>query len=404
MKDLGITILGAGMAGFGAAHRLEQEGVRARLYEARPKPGGHTSTHFCDDGFTFDEGPHISFTADTRLQELFARNIDARYEVIKAYVNNYWQGHWIKHPAQINLHGLPTDLVVSCIKDFSAASAVENPAIENYADWLNAAFGPTFARTFPMEYTKKYHTTEARNLTTDWLGPRLYRPSIDEVLLGALKPEPLDVHYVDRFRYPKEGGFVAYLRPLDEIVDLHCSYQAIGIDLPSRTLSFANAETAPFTQIVSSVPLPRLIAMIKGSPREAPRRGGPAGVLPGGSGQHRHRSSGRYARAMDVLLRRRHLLRAPLLSAAFLPVARAHGARIDAGGSVPLGEMASASRRAGGLDRAHHRRPHQVRAGQGARGDRASERDLCSVRQRDLRPGSSQGAGDGARLSERGGH
>ena len=128
---------------------------------------------------------------------------------IKAYVNNYWQGHWIKRPAQINLHGLPAALVVNCIKDFITASAVENPVIENYADWLNAAFGPTFARAFPMEYTKKYHTTKARNLTTDWLGPRLYRPSIDEVLLGALEPEPLDVHYVDRFRYPQKGGFVA---------------------------------------------------------------------------------------------------------------------------------------------------------------------------------------------------
>ena len=56
-----------------------------------------------------------------------------------------------------------------------------------------------------MEYTKKYHTTEAKNLTTDWLGPRLYRPTLDQVLLGALKPEPLDVHYVDRFRYPTRG-------------------------------------------------------------------------------------------------------------------------------------------------------------------------------------------------------
>jgi protoporphyrinogen oxidase len=268
MNDQGIVILGAGMAGFGAGHRLDRQGIRARLYEARPTAGGHTSTHFYDDGFTFDEGPHISLTSNTRLQELFARNIGGKYEVIKAYVNNYWQGHWIKHPAQINLHGLPDDLVVSCIKDFIAASAVENPAIENYADWLNAAFGSTFARTFPMAYTRKYHTTEARNLTTDWLGPRLYRPSIDEVLLGAMKPEPLDVHYVDHFRYPKKGGFVAYVRPFEQIVDLKCGYRATGIDLTTRTLTFANGETTPFTQIVSSVPLPQLIPMIKGAPRE----------------------------------------------------------------------------------------------------------------------------------------
>jgi len=268
MKDLGIAIIGSGMAGFGAAWRLHEQGVRGHLYEARSTAGGHTSTHFYDDGFTFDEGPHISFTSDPRLQELFAKNIGGKYEVIKAYVNNYWRGHWVKHPAQINLHGLPIDLVVSCIKDFIAAGAVENPAISNYEDWLLAAFGPTFARTFPMEYTKKYHTTEARNLTTDWLGPRLYRPSIEEVLLGALAPEPLDVHYVDHFRYPTTGGFVAYLRPFEEIVDLHRGYRVTAIDLETRTLGFANGESAPFAQLVSSMPLPRLVPMIKQAPRE----------------------------------------------------------------------------------------------------------------------------------------
>lgn len=268
MKDHGIAIIGGGMAGFGAAYRLHGQDVKARLYEARATAGGHTSTHFFDDGFTFDEGPHISFTSDPRLQDLFAANIDSKYEVIKAYVNNYWQGYWVKHPAQINLHGLPADLVVSCIKDFIVANAIENPAIKNYADWLVAAFGATFARTFPMEYTKKYHTTEAHNLTTDWLGPRLYRPTIDEVLIGALKAEPLDVHYVDHFRYPTNGGFNAYLRPFEQLVDLRCGYQATSIDLSSKTLSFANGETEPYTQIVSSVPLPRLIPMIKGAPRE----------------------------------------------------------------------------------------------------------------------------------------
>jgi protoporphyrinogen oxidase len=230
MGDRGVAILGAGMAGFGAAHALHEEGDRGRLYEARLTPGGHTSTHFYDDGFTFDEGPHISFTSDKRLQTLFSGNIGGKYEVMKAYVNNFWRGHWIKHPAQINLHGLPTDVVIACIKDFIAAGAEQPPTIRNYEDWLVKTFGKTFAATFPMRYTVKYHTTEAKNLTTDWLGPRLYRPTLDEVLLGALNPEPLDVHYVDHFRYPSHGGFETYLKPFQKIVDLRCDHRVTAID------------------------------------------------------------------------------------------------------------------------------------------------------------------------------
>jgi protoporphyrinogen oxidase len=269
MTDHGIVILGSGMAGFGAAHRLYEEGGRrGRLYEARESAGGHTSTHFHQDGFTFDEGPHISFTSDPRLQDLFSDNIGGEYEVMKAYVNNYWRGHWVKHPAQINLHGLPTELIVQCIKDFVDAPTKETREVSNYEDWLITTYGDTFARTFPMEYTKKYHTTEARNLTTDWLGPRLYRPTIEEVLLGALEPEPLDVHYVDSFRYPSEGGFVAYLRPFEKIVDLYCGYRAVGIDPDERIVTFANGKETRYDQLVSSVPLPRLIPMISNVPAD----------------------------------------------------------------------------------------------------------------------------------------
>ena len=37
-----------------------------------------------------------------------------------------------------------------------------------------------------MEYTIKYHTTTAANMSTDWIGPRLYQAKLEEVLRGAL--------------------------------------------------------------------------------------------------------------------------------------------------------------------------------------------------------------------------
>ena len=67
-----IAIIGAGFAGFGASHQLREEGIEATIYEKRPVHGGHTSTHSYDDGYLFDEGPHISFTQNARLQDLFA--------------------------------------------------------------------------------------------------------------------------------------------------------------------------------------------------------------------------------------------------------------------------------------------------------------------------------------------
>jgi protoporphyrinogen oxidase len=262
-----IAILGGGMAGFGAAHRLSKDGIRPILYEARAAIGGHTSTHVYD-GFTFDEGPHISFTSNERIQELFARSVGGKYERLKAYVNNYWRGHWIKHPAQVNLHGLPEELVVACIADFVAASRIEKPEINNYEGWLYATFGRTFADTFPIEYTRKYHCTEARNLTTDWLGPRLYRPKLAEMLLGALRSEPLDVHYVDHFRYPAEGGFVTYLNAFLPMADIRCGHRVTKIDVKNKVLRFENGVSASYGSLVSSIPLPRLVPLIESAPED----------------------------------------------------------------------------------------------------------------------------------------
>src|SRR5438445_774869 len=202
-----IAVMGTGMAGLGAAHALVGQDVRCIGYDKNPYYGGHTVTHAQPNGFLFDEGPHISFTKDERLQSLFADNVSQQYEVLPARLNNYWHGHWITHPAQVNLYGLPTELVVQIIRDYVDVHTGAQKEIKNYADWLLAAYGRTFAETFPMVYGLKYHTTSADNMATEWLGPRMYRPSLEEVLRGALTPEPTtQVHYITNFRYPSHGG------------------------------------------------------------------------------------------------------------------------------------------------------------------------------------------------------
>src|SRR5262245_41600386 len=164
-----IAILGSGMAGLGAARCLHAEGLSSTLYDKNPYPGGHTASHEVS-GFVFDEGPHVSFTKNERMRRLFADSVDGDYQTVTASVNNYWQGHWVRHPAITNLHGLPPSLVVDVLQDF--IDRPRDPVVRNYADWLNASYGETFARTFPMQYTRKYHTTPAENMTTEWVGSR----------------------------------------------------------------------------------------------------------------------------------------------------------------------------------------------------------------------------------------
>jgi protoporphyrinogen oxidase len=264
----GICVIGTGMAGFGAAHKLREAGVAAVLFDQKPHYGGHTASFTYEDKYTFDEGPHVSFTKHERLQKLFAAGIDGKHEVLHTKVNNYWRGHWIKHPAQVNLYGLPTELIVKVIQDFVAAQHKEHGEIRNYEQWLRASFGDTFAETFPMQYTIKYHTTEAKNKSLDWIGPRLYQAKLDEVVRGALAPSTDDVHYISNFRYPSRGGFVSYLRRFMDSSDVKLSHKLVSVDIRRKELGFANGTKAAYAGLVSSVPLPELVPMIQGAPRD----------------------------------------------------------------------------------------------------------------------------------------
>jgi protoporphyrinogen oxidase len=262
-----LVILGSGMGGLGAAFAAREAGVSSVIFDKSSHPGGHTISHI-RDGYTFDEGPHVSFTKNPRIQQLFAAAIDGKYESINAYIDNYWQGHWVRHPVITNLHGMPAKLVVDTIRDYVGARQDADPIIANYEDWLVASYGRTYAETFPMQYTRKYHTTEARNLTTDWVGPRLYQAKLDEVLLGAISPAPPNIHYVQDYRYPTHGGFEAFLKDLLAASNIVREHEVVAIDPRVREIRFGNGRSARYERLISSVPLPELVPMIQGAPKD----------------------------------------------------------------------------------------------------------------------------------------
>jgi protoporphyrinogen oxidase len=263
-----VIVLGAGIAGCGAVYQLAAEGVSSTMFEQKPYAGGHTASFHHREGFIFDDGPHISFTTNERIQCLLAENVNQAFETIHARVNNYWQGYWIKHPAQINLHGLPDKLLVDILCDMVEARQRADAPITNYAEWLVSSFGETFARTFPMQYGLKYHTTAAANMTTDWLGPRLYRPELRQVFEGVVAASTPDVHYISNFRYPSHGGFASYLTPFYRHTDLQLSHELVELDPRAKTVRFANGRVVTYGEVISSIPLPSLIPLIAGTPAD----------------------------------------------------------------------------------------------------------------------------------------
>ena len=266
-KTNGIVVLGAGLAGLAAGYRLNEMKYDFNLYEKSNFIGGHASTHKLGD-FIFDDGPHVSFTKRPEIKKFLADSVNGAFIEHKSKILNYWKGHWVKHPAQCFLYGLPTEIITNCLIDYINAYINDSPEPTNYAEWCYQNLGKSFSEEFVFKYTKKYWTLDANQLSTDWIGPRIYPPSPEEVIKGALEPANNEYHYLSEFRYPTKGGFAAYLKGLNTGNNINLNHEAILIDTENKCINFSNGQQTFFDNLISSLPLPELIKLLTNVPSE----------------------------------------------------------------------------------------------------------------------------------------
>lgn len=260
-----VTILGGGISGLAVSYYLGRD--KSVIYEADSHYGGHVYSEDVD-GFVWDDGPHVSYTKNEYIQQLFSDLVDGEYEEVTAEVVNYYKGSWIDHPAQSNLYQIPEPLRTACLESFLDAR-VRNPDPRppaNYEEWIHRAFGRVFADTFPAVYTRKYWTREPRELGTDWIGKRVYYPKIEDVTGGAKGPLGRSTYWVNTWRYPSKGGFLTYTHKLAEGATIEYGKKLVHVNFGKRELRFDDGTRASYSQLVSTLPLPTLIACAEDAP------------------------------------------------------------------------------------------------------------------------------------------
>ena len=264
MKEIEFVILGAGLAGFSSSYHLGHD--RCILLESKGHAFGHISS-FQREGFTWDEGPHVSFTKHPYVQQLFEESVAGEFLEFPIRTTNFFQGLKVDHPAQSNLYQVPKILRKQCVDDFLASreGSQNDSKPENYAEWLYRAFGCTFADTFARAYTKKYWTTEPENLTVDWVGGRVFYPSIEDVVKGAEGPLDEPTHYIKQIRYPKHGGYQSYGNILAEGADIRLNTKVTSIDLEARLVTTESGQRMRYQQLVNTIPLPIFVKLCRQS-------------------------------------------------------------------------------------------------------------------------------------------
>ena len=252
-----ITILGAGVSGLSCSFHLGHE--NCNIFERNTFSGGHIYSHE-RDGFTWDEGPHVSFTDNSYVRDLFEASVKGDFLEYEVNISSYYRGSWIPHPAQSNLWAIPESIRKACLDDFlNSRKNIEKKNIKNYAEWIEDAFGKTFADTFTAPYTNKYWTCEPSQLATDWVGKRVFYPDVETVRKGYSSEPERSTHYIKKVRYPSKGGFVQFLNKLSNNANIHFNHEVKEIDFNKKLITFKNGKQHKYDKLISTLPLPELI-------------------------------------------------------------------------------------------------------------------------------------------------
>lgn len=253
------AILGAGIAGLSTACHLQDNKLDFRLFEASNTAGGLLASFKVDD-FVFDNAVHLSFASEPEVRAEFDKTDYITHEPESL---NWDDGLWIRHPVQNNMFPLPAEERVRLIKGL-----VDQPSglASNYKDWLVHQYGDPIAERWPLRYTRKYWRVGAEELGVNWVGQRMRKADLEEVLRGALSRDKQNTYYVKEMRYPKEGGYYSFVKPMVERCAVELDHRATRVSLKARTVSFSNGTSMKFERLVNTIPLPVLVGMIDEAP------------------------------------------------------------------------------------------------------------------------------------------
>lgn len=262
MEELDVVILGGGVAGLGAALKARESGRTAVIFEARDSAGGLLD-NFTIDGFRFDHAVHLSFATEDKVRAIF----DQTPYITHPSDSYCFEGdRWLKHPVQNNLAPLDAADKVALIKSFLARPSAL--AGDDYESWLRHQYGDGIAERYPIRYTQKYWATPASALSTNWIGQRMRRAELDEILFGAMTIATPNTYYTKEMRYPQQGGYKAFIAPLIAAADILTGHAAIAIDTAQRTVRFANGAQVRYGSLVSTLPLPVLARIAQDAPAD----------------------------------------------------------------------------------------------------------------------------------------
>ena len=260
-----IVIIGGGLAGLSAAYHLKEH--EPRVFEKETAVGGLCRS-FTQDGFTFDCTGHLVHLRNQYTKDLVAQLLPEAFNSYERLSAIYSKSTTTPYPFQANTYGLPPQVVKECVIGFVESMQIpQNGGPKNFHDWVLKTFGTGIANHFMLPYNEKFWKQDLRTITSDWVSWSIPKPSLEEVVNGALGLTNKGMGYNPKFIYPKRGGINCLPLALGKSVkNLHSATRVEFVDLNKKYVRMAGGREEPFDYLISTLPIPALYRMIADTP------------------------------------------------------------------------------------------------------------------------------------------
>ncbi|MEO8432250.1 MAG: FAD-dependent oxidoreductase [Acidobacteriota bacterium] len=270
-----IVILGAGPTGLGAAYRLRELGhENFVVLESRAHAGGLASSETSANGFIYDIGGHVLFSHFRYFDDLFDRMLGDEYQELQREAWVWMMDRFLPYPFQNNIKDLPREAVLKCVLgviEAQKAAGSEKKTYETFEQMIHGVFGAGIAEYFMMPYNFKVWAHPPRMLGTHWIGERVPVVDLERMVTNVILDRP-DVSWGpnNTFKYPRHGGTGGLFLRVAATLEGHIRYgaQAVALDAKRRRVTLADGSDEEYDQLISTVPLDRLVQSISDAPSE----------------------------------------------------------------------------------------------------------------------------------------